>query len=171
IQARIGAVEARIRAARPNWAQELAAWERERACQRVVWEPLNFLELGSISGLNHPTQEADQSLLMIGHTSDDVFMIAEPDLTGVSGLQLEALTHRDLPYNGPGRGQTGNWAVRELEVFTRKPDAKDWEKRKLVNATADFSLPERREGDKKKATGPVAFLIDGSDDTTWSSDR
>jgi hypothetical protein len=168
--ARVEAVEARIRAVRPKWAQELAAWEHERARQRVAWEPLIFLELGSISGLNHPTQEADRSLLMIGHPSDDVFMIAEPDLTGVTGLQLEALTHGDLPYNGPGRGQTGNWTARELEVFTRKPGAKDWEKVKLVNATADFSQPQRRQGDKKKATGPVAFLIDGSDDTTWSSD-
>jgi cytochrome P450 len=171
LQARIEAVETRIRAARPKWAQELAAWEQERVRQRVAWEPLIFLELGSISGLNHPTQEADRSLLMIGHPSDDVFMIAEPDLTGVTGLQFEALTHGELPHNGPGRGQAGNWAARELEVFTRKPGAKDWEKVKLVNATADFSQPERREGDKKKATGPVAFLIDGSDDTTWSPAR
>jgi mono/diheme cytochrome c family protein len=169
--ARIAAVEHRVRAARPRWAQELAAWENERSRRRVAWEPLIAVELGSISGLNHPTQEADRSLLMIGHPSDDVFMIAEPDLTGVTGLQLEALTHRDLPNNGPGRSPAGTWAVRELEVFARKPGDKDWQKLKLVNATADFSQPERREGDKKKASGPVAFLIDGSDDTTWSSDR
>src|SRR5205814_7892843 len=48
---------------------------------------------------------------------------------------------------------------------------KDWEKLKLVNATADFPEPERKPGDKKKASGSVAFLIDGSDSTTWISDR
>jgi hypothetical protein len=170
-QARIEAVETRIRAARPKWAQELAAWEQECARQRVAWEPLVFLELGSISGLNHPTQEADRSLLMIGHPSDEVFMIAQPDLNGVGGLQLEALPHGGLPHNGPGRGQTGSWAARELEVFTRKPGAKNWEKVKLVNATADFSQMERKQGGKKKATGPVAFLIDGSEDTAWTSER
>jgi hypothetical protein len=170
LKARIEAVEARIRAARPKWEKELAAWEAERARQRVAWEPLTFVELGSISGLNHPAPEADRSLLMLGHPSDEVFLIAEPGLTGVTGLQLEALIHGDLPHNGPGRGQAGKWAARELEVFTRKPGAKEWQKQKLVHATADFSQPERK-GDKKKATGPVAFLIDGSDDTAWSSDR
>ena len=33
-------------------------------------------ELGSISGLNHPTQEADQVAADAGHASGDVFMIA-----------------------------------------------------------------------------------------------
>jgi hypothetical protein len=171
LRTRVMAVEARIRATRPKWAEELAAWEKEQANRRIAWEPLIFHELGSISGLNHPAQDADRSILMIGHPSDDVFFIAEPDLNGVTGLQLEALTHGDLPFNGPGRGQAGTWAIRELEVLAKKPGAKYWEKLKLVNATADFSQPERREGDKKKASGPVKYLIDGTDDTTWNSDR
>jgi hypothetical protein len=171
LRTRIAAVEQRIRAARPNWAKELAAWEQGLAKRHIAWEPLVALELNSISGLNHPTQEADRSLLMIGHPSDDVFMIAAPDLTGVTGLQLEVLTHGDLPQNGPGRSRSGTWAVRELEVFAKKPGGKDWEKLKLVNATTDFSEPERKSGDKKKASGQVAFLIDGSDATTWTADR
>ena len=47
--------------------------------QQVAWTPLEATELGSISGLNHPTQEADKSLLMRGHPSADVFMIASPN--------------------------------------------------------------------------------------------
>jgi hypothetical protein len=171
LRARVEAVEGRVRSTRSLWEQELAAWERELARKRVTWEPLKFIELGSISGLNHPTQEADGSLLMKGHLSDDVFFIAEPDLTGVTGLRLEALPHGDLPQNGPGRSREGNWAVRELDAFVKRPGAKDWEKLKLVNATADFAEPERRQGGVKKASGPVAFLIDGSGDTTWNSDR
>ena len=128
-------------------------------------------ELGSISGLNHPTQEADKSLLMKGHPSNDVFMIATPTLDGVTGLRLEALNHRDLPHNGPGRSRLGTWGISELEVFVKKPDGKDWEKLKLVNATADFSEPEQKSADGKKASGPVALLIDGTDDTTWNADR
>src|SRR5262249_25436028 len=116
LRARVAAVEERIRAARPGWAKELASWEQEPPRQRVAWEPLIARELGSVSGLNHPTQEADRSLLMKGHPSDDVFMIAAPDLTGVTGLRLEALTHGDLPHDGPGRSRFGTWAVRELEV-------------------------------------------------------
>jgi hypothetical protein len=171
VRARIEAVEGRIRSARPRWTEELAAWEKDRSRQLIEWEPLVAVELGSISGLNHPTQEADKSLLMIGHWSDEVFLIAEPKLAGVTGLQLEALNHGDLPFTGPGRGENGRWAVREVEVFVKKPGGKDWERLKLVKPSADFSEPEQRPGDKKKASGPVAFLIDGSDETAWRADR
>jgi hypothetical protein len=58
-----------------------------------------------------------------------------------------------------------------LEAFVKKPDGKDWEKLKLVNATADFSEPENKQADGKKISGPVMYLIDGKDDTTWNADR
>ena len=86
-------------------------------------------------------------------------------------MRLEALNHRDLPHNGPGRSRLGTWGMNELEAFVKKPDGKDWEKLKLVNATADFSEPEKKQADGKKASGPVAHLIDGTDDTTWNADR
>jgi len=170
IHGRIREAEDRLRNTRPDWAQELAAWEQTIQQQSTGWEPLVATELGTISGLNHPTQEADQSLLMKGHTSNDVFMISAPVLEGVTGLRLEALNHRDLPHNGPGRSRLGTWGFNELEVLVKKPDAKDWEKLKLVKATADFSEPEKKQ-DAKKASGPVAHLIDGTDDTTWNADR
>ncbi len=81
------------------------------------------------------------------------------------------MTHRDLPHTGPGRNHLGTWAVNELEVLIRKPDAKDWEKQKLVNATADFSQPETKSDDAKKASGPVGYLIDGKDENPWTADR
>ncbi len=163
--------EQRLKAARPQWEQEFATWQQALQAQQLTWEPLIATELGSISGLNHPTQEADKSLLMKGHTSADVFMIAAPALNGVTGLQLEALNHRDLPFDGPGRSRLGTWAMNELEVYIKKPDGKDWEKQKLVNATADFSEALNKAADGKKSSGPVTHLIDGTDDTTWTTDR
>jgi hypothetical protein len=59
----------------------------------------------------------------------------------------------------------------ELEAFVKQPEGTEWEKLKLVNATADFSEPENKQADGKKVSGPVAHLIDGSDDTTWNADR
>ncbi|HUE70710.1 MAG TPA: PSD1 and planctomycete cytochrome C domain-containing protein [Pirellulaceae bacterium] len=173
IQKRIAAAEEKLRAARPKWQEELAAWEQSLASQQqaLAWEPLVATELGTISGLNHPTQEADRSLLMLGHTSTDVFMISAPQLNGVTGLRLELLNHRDLPHNGPGRSKLGTWAIGEVELLIKKPDAKDWEKLKLINSSADFSEPEKKEADGKKASGPVAHLIDGKDETTWNADR
>lgn len=168
---RVQALEERIRSERPNWEAELSAWADELNSKLIPWQPLNAIEMGSISGLNHPTQESDKSLLMKGHTSGDVFMIATPELHGVTGLQLEALTHRDLPHNGPGRSSTGTWVVQELEVLVRRPGATEWEKQKLVNATADFSQPQTKSDDGKKSSGPVAFLIDGKDENSWVADR
>ncbi len=171
IRQKVRAAQDRLKASRPNWAQELAAWEAQGLQSLGVWEPLVARELGSNSGLNHPTQEYDKSLLMIGHTSTDVFLIAQPKLDGLTGLRLEALTHRDLPHTGPGRNRIGTWAMHEVEAFIKKPGSNDWEKLKLVNASADFSEPETKDADGKKKRGPVEFLIDGSDDTTWVADR
>lgn len=173
LQQRIKDAESRFRAARPQWQQEQAAWEESLARQQaeLAWEPPVATLLETISGLNHPTQEADRSLLMKGHSSNDVFMICAPKLDGVTGIRLEALPHRDLPHRGPGRSQLGTWAVSEVEVFIKQPDGKDWEKVKLASASADFSEPVKKQPDGKKASGPVAHLIDGTDDTTWTADR
>lgn len=171
IAAGIRQAEDKLRASRPQWKEELAAWEQALLAKQAAWEPLIATELGSISGLNHPTQEADQSLLMLGHVSADVFMISAPALDGVTGLRMEILNHRDLPHNGPGRSRLGTWGVNELEAFVKKPDGKDWEKLKLVEASADFSQGETKSDDGKKASGPVAFLVDGKDETTWTADR
>ncbi|MFN0052668.1 MAG: PSD1 and planctomycete cytochrome C domain-containing protein [Planctomycetales bacterium] len=170
IHRKVRDAEERWRGMRPEWKGELAAWEQSLVPALDGWEPLVATELGTISGLNHPTQGADHSLLMLGHVSADVFMISTPALEGVTGVRLEALTHRDLPHNGPGRSRLGTWEMQELEAFIKTPDGKEWEKLKLVNATADFSEPEKK-GDGKKASGPVTLLIDGADETTWKADR
>jgi hypothetical protein len=171
LRGQIAEVEERIRAERPNWKQELQEWAQAITSTNAVWTPLDATELGTISGLNHPTQERDKSLLMKGHSSADVFMISVPKTDGVTGLRLETLPHRDLPHGGPGRSAMGTWAIHELEVFTRAPGNAEWSKQKLVNATSDFSEAEIKSADGKKSTGPVSFLIDGSDDTTWRADR
>jgi mono/diheme cytochrome c family protein len=163
--------EERLRRERPQWRDELAAWEQGVLQTQGTWEPLVATLLETISGLNHPTQEADLSILMKGHVSSDVFMISAPPLEGVTGLRLEALNHRDLPFNGPGRSGLGTWGISELEGFVKKPDGKDWEKLKLINATADFSEADKKFDDGKKASGPVAYLIDGKDETIWTADR
>jgi len=165
----ISDIEDRIRAQHPQWQTELASWEQDVLSKQVEWTPVTAVEMGSISGLNHPTQLVDKSILMRGHPSTDVFFISEPALKGVTGLRLEALTHGDLPFGGPGRGPAGIWGITEIEALVQKPGSADWEKLKLVNATADFSEPDQKED--KKSRGPVAYLIDGTDETSWEADR
>jgi hypothetical protein len=165
------ALRERIRMERPDWANELQGWAADQQSRLAAWTPLSFIEMGSNSGLNHPTQEVDKSILMKGHTSGDVFVIAAPSAGQATGLQIEVLNHRDLPQNGPGRSRLGTWIIHELEVILKKPGADAWEKLALSDATADFSSPETKSGDGKKTTGPVRLLIDGSDDTSWLADR
>jgi hypothetical protein len=171
IQSGIRQIEDEIRAARPGWMEELQAWSSELFRGDSQWETLEFVELDSVGGVNHPTQEADRSVLMRGHRSEDTFFIALPRLDGITGVRLELLTHSDFPFRGPGNGDRGSWDIREFELFLQTPDSDQWQKQKLVNASADFFevLTEVDEG--KKRFGPVDFLIDQSLETSWRADR
>ena len=167
----IRTAEDQIKQLLPDWEQALSDWQRELVAQQNTWLPLVATELGSEGGLNHPTQLTDHSLLMLGHVSSEVFMIAKPAAHGATGLRIEVLPHGDLPYRGPGRSPTGGWDLQELEVYVRKPNASDWEKLQLVNATADFSESAEKSEDDKIVSGPVQLLIDGSTATSWQADR
>lgn len=171
VLAGIQKLEDQIREERPLWLDELSVWANQLAASQPPWKPIVFEDMNSVSGLNHPTQEHDLSLLMKGHSSGDVYMIGTPELQGVTGLQLELLNHGDLPFRGPGRSSVGTWGIREVEVFLQKPGSETWEKQKLVNATADFSEAEQKHNEDKDKSGPVSLLIDGADNTWWKADR
>jgi mono/diheme cytochrome c family protein len=182
IKSAVQAAEERLKKQRPQWKQEMATWDKSVKAKEVAWKPLKATELESTSGLNHPTQEPDLSILTQGHptTKGDIYGVFEADLKGVTALRLEALTHRDLPFNGPGRSKYGTWAVSEMVVTYQLPDSDKWEPLKLVNATADFSEPDARleeewkadfDKQQKRVRGPVSYLIDGNDDTGWRADR
>lgn len=174
--------EETLKQAHPDWQNEMKAWGESILASQINWTPVTPIEMGSQSGLNHPTIAEEQSILILGHPSTqlDVFIICEPELTGVTGLRLEALTYGDLPFGGPGRSAYGTWAISELRVSVKEPEAEKWTPLRMVNATADYSEPDgeledewRTESDKKKARrrGPVKYLIDGKNETAWRADR
>lgn len=153
------------------WLPQLWDWATQLQANSPTWEVVRLDDLGSVSGLNHPVQQEDGSILMLGHTSGDVYFLATPELAGVTGLQLEILTHGDLPFRGPGRSSVGTWDVAELEVWTRADGQADWQKETLVNPSADAADLDTSAPDAKQPNGPVAGLIDGQDATTWRIDR
>jgi hypothetical protein len=157
-------------ALRPTWQAELQAWAQNVKSQIGPWQPIRMDDMGSISGLNHPIQLADHSIVMLGHTSGDVYFLASPELQGATGLQLEVLTYGDLPFLGPGRSELGTWGILELEFWTKQGE-QDWMKESLVNPTADWSEPEQSHQDGKQKSGPVSFLVDGNDAHWWQADR
>lgn len=182
IKAGLRAADEKMKRALPDWQAKMAAWEATLQQRRIAWTPIIGTELSSTSGLNHPTQMADGSVLSQGHptTRGDIFVVAEPKLEGVTGLQIEALKYGDMPFGGPGRSLFGTWALSELEVSAQRPGSTEWEKLKLKNATADFAEPAHAlepeweaafDKDHKRTCGPVDYLIDGKDDTAWRADR
>jgi mono/diheme cytochrome c family protein len=160
-----------IRSQRPQWESELNQWTAQLAAGGASWQPMEFNDLNSVSGLNHPVQIADKSILMLGHRSDDVYFIGTPELNGATGMRLEVLTHSDLPFGGPGRDGPGLWSIREIELLLQSSGSSQWSKVKLTSVTADFEQKEEELDKGKTKKGPVAFLIDGSDATLWSADR
>ena len=188
IRADVAAAEEEIRRMRPQWQAEIEAFAADAVAKVLPWTTITMEEMHSASLLTHPTQRADGSILLIGHRDREHFFESAPDLAGATGLQLEALTDGDLFMNGPGRD--GLWAIGQMQVHVKKPDAKDWEQVKLVNATADFSEPESTvprpgvdpakpaAGPAKKdgppptvSIGPVANLIDADEHSAWRADR
>ncbi|MCU0708485.1 MAG: PSD1 and planctomycete cytochrome C domain-containing protein [Pirellula sp.] len=155
----------------PSWRANYAEWRTATLDTQPAWRPLHAELLETISGLNHPVQEQDESILMLGHTSNDVFMIAPATLDRITGLRFEVLTHGELPFRGPGRNGVGLWDLKELELLVQRPGSSNWEKIKLASATADYSSPDEKSADGKNASGPVSYLIDGKDETVWKADR
>ena len=165
----------------PDWKQQLAAWEEMQQVAAPNWKILDVIEHVWIGGLNHPEELRDHSVMVLGHptTGGEMYLVSEPVMDGVTGLRMEALTHGDLPFGGPGRNSfRGTFAISELGVEVMQPGKNSWSKLPLQNATADFSEREHPlEGDeskkeeKQRRVGPVAFLIDGEEKTAWRPDR
>ncbi len=180
LRSAVSTIEDRLRAQRPNWQQQFAAWERQERTSAPKWSVLDVTSTDWIGGLNHPEELPDHSVLVLGHPtgSGEMYVTGKPPLDGVTGLRLEALTHGDLPYGGPGRSKTGTFAITELRVEVKPPGGATWETVELSGATADYSEEshvlegdEEKKAEEQRRVGPVEFLIDGDKKTAWRSDR
>ena len=145
IEREILSAEQQLREQHPNWSDSIRAWEAEQKDLAPRWDVVDTTETVWIGGLNHPDELADHSVIVLGHpsASGEMYLIAEPQLDGVTGLRLEALVHDDLPFGGPGRSTRGSFAVSELRVEIRQPGDESWESIALATATADFSEQEQ----------------------------
>ncbi len=180
IQAGVRAAEEKLKSQRPGWQQELAAWEQAQRAAAPAWEVLDTTEQEWVGGVNHPHELADHSVMVLGHRTGngDLYVVAEPNRDGVTGLRFEALTHGDLPFGGPGRSNLGTFTLSELKAEIKRPGEDKWTELTLKNATSDFSeleqvFPgdEQKKEEEKKRLGPAAFLIDGKNTTGWRADR
>src|SRR6185503_9643286 len=122
----------------------------------------------------------DGSFLSQGYapTKHNVKMTVKVPLESITGFRLEQLNDPNLPRNGPGRSIKGTGALSEFQVEVRPANGSGKaEKLKIVSATADAEAAEQPleeifadKSNKKRTIGPVAFAIDGKEETAWSID-
>ncbi|MDA0765913.1 MAG: PSD1 and planctomycete cytochrome C domain-containing protein [Verrucomicrobia bacterium] len=145
-----------------NRASGLA--EREEAATEALadapqWETLQITSFQSNGGEDHRLLE-DGSVLLDGNVPETARYIVEcrSDLPTVTAIKLEALTHPELPGNGPGRGDTirTNFVLNELEAITRTASGET--PLEFFGADADFS----------QSGWEVSGLIDGNPKTGWA---
>jgi hypothetical protein len=128
-----------------------AAWEASLG-KPVVWQPLDATELKSAAGATLTKQE-DKSIVATGNLAKDVYtLFARPDINGITGFKLEALTDASLAAGGPGRAQNGNFVVSEFKVTI------DGNPVELAASSSDF----HQEG------WHVSGAIDGNEETGWA---
>jgi mono/diheme cytochrome c family protein len=170
---RIREIEDDLRRRAPDWPERMAAWEarvRDDQPRWVVLRPqVDDISTGGQKYLPAP----DGSFLAQGYapTKHRVKLTARVDLPRITGFRLELLTDPNLPRGGPGRSVYGTAALTEFEVEA------DGAKVKIARATSDFDPPETPlapifddKSGKRRVTGPVAFAIDGKEETAWGTD-
>lgn len=182
IEQEVHKLEDQLKADHLDWEQRFAAWQAEAKQLADAWANLTPIEPEWIGGLAHPEALPDKSVMTLGFrpTVGDLVVMAETDAAQVTALRLEALTHGDLPFGGPGRSGRGTFAISELIVEARPLDKPDgpWERVAIGDVTANFAqaeqpigAPYRLKDDDKRIIGPAKFLADGKEDTAWGADR
>ena len=180
----IHSLEEKLKAERPTWRDEMNAWADAQRAAAIPWTVLDTDKQILDGGLNHPVEQADHSISILGHRTNFGLLIfeAEPKHTGLTSLRLEALRDKDLPFGGPGRSLRGTFAISEVGVDVKAPGSEEWKPVALGKATADFSPPERlfidlfspqEDPDKLKIRklGGTDFLTDRDELLGWFPDR
>ncbi len=179
IQRSIAEAEQELKRRMPDWEKRMAVWEQEVARNQPEWIVLHGLDQEGDKSQRYQSLK-DGSLLAEGYapTKFTQWFRLTNNLAGVTAFRLELLTDPNLPFGGPGRSFMGTCALSEFSV--EATDAQHQTNKvnvKWAGASADFNqsehLLEANYYDKStnnRATGPIAFAIDGKGDTAWGID-
>jgi hypothetical protein len=117
LEALLGQPSPELEAGQKKWE---AGYRRPAA-----WKPVRTTELKASAG-SALAAAADGSILASGAeaTGEAYTVRAASDLTGVSAVRLEALTHPSLPIEGPGRAKHGVFLLSRFAMSVAPSDAK-----------------------------------------------
>jgi Protein of unknown function (DUF1549)/Protein of unknown function (DUF1553)/Planctomycete cytochrome C len=168
---KIAAIEEDLKHKTPDWLDRATAWAEKlpKEPEWIIARPV----LDTSGGQKHTVQQ-DGSVLAEGyaptkHTTD--FPVKLPKGEPITAIRLELLTDPSLPHNGPGRSVDGLFGLTEFKVSVNGKDVK------VISATSDADPAEQPlaplyddRSKKKRVLGPVAYAIDGKDETAWTVD-
>jgi hypothetical protein len=169
------AAESTLKEKHSDWAKRMAAWEAEIDKAKVDWKTVAVENAGDNS--QRYIHQKDGSILAQGYapTKFSTLMRGPSPVKTITAIRIELLNDANLPCNGPGRSFMGTCALSEFGVEVEVNGKR--QKVKFAKAFADYGNPEREleknfddKSKKKRVTGPVAFAIDGKDDTAWGID-
>jgi Protein of unknown function (DUF1553)/Protein of unknown function (DUF1549)/Planctomycete cytochrome C len=154
-----------LAAAQVKWEQEYrdkwAALDVKEAA--VKWTPLTITEAKSTGGAMlkiSQGKEGDTVLASGPNPSTDSYVIkAVTKLKNITALRLDALPHKSLPGGGPGRFNTGNFVLTEIDAAIDKGAGPTTQPVAFQNASASYEQPAGPESPYRKY--PAQAAIDG----------
>jgi mono/diheme cytochrome c family protein len=173
-------LEAKLQELKPDWLAAMNAWEDRVKNDRVEWKVIQpeVIDI-STDGARYLPQK-DGSFLIGGYApaKHRVKLVLQTNEPNITAFRLELLTDPNLPFGGPGRSYKGTCALTEFEVEAASAsDPKKITKLKFAQATADVNPPETEleakfndKSGRRRVFGPVAFAIDGKEETGWGTD-
>ncbi|MFP6900882.1 MAG: DUF1553 domain-containing protein, partial [Opitutales bacterium] len=130
--ARIKKSDEALKAFDKDLPAKVAAWEKDYHAGKSIWKDLDMSDVTSkVAGIKFEKQE-DGSVFVGGKNGKGSYVVkATTDLAKITGVRIEAIPDKRLPKSGPGRAESGNFVISELEVSAGPvPDLKKWEKGK-----------------------------------------
>jgi len=155
-----------------GWEDRMREWET-RTALNTPWTVITPEVNEESDGGQKYLLQKDGSFLTAGYapTKHTVKLVEKTDLKNITAFRLELLNDPNLPLNGPGRSIQGTCALTEFEVEVAG------KKVKFAKATADFDQPEKDlepifsdKTNRHRVSGPIAYAIDGKDETAWGID-
>lgn len=119
-------------------------------------------EKSTSSGGATITPQTDGSQLLSGKNPDHetLTFTLNTDLTGITGLRIEALAHPSLKKGGPGRADNGNFCLSDLTVVAKAKSGGEAVPVTLTNPISTFD---------QKGLG-IALAIDADGTSGWAVD-
>jgi mono/diheme cytochrome c family protein len=134
-------------------------WLAEAKAPSPKWLIVEIAGLKSEAGAKFTTQTDGAYLVSEKNASQDTYTLVVPtNQKVITAVRLDALSDPSLPHGGPGRAESGNFALSDFQLWaartgTQAPGAPV----KLASAKATF----------EQSGQPVAATIDDNKTTAW----